>query len=121
LLAYILANAPAAGLDSFLAGLASHLVPRQPGDANAHITRKLAWTIEQLNRQGYAARWEAHAAAPRIIFERCPYSAVIGKHPELCQVDAFILRQQLGFEVQQTACLEKNARGMPFCQFAIGK
>ena len=89
-------------------------------DGSLHITRRLAAVIEFLNRLGYAARWEAHAAAPRIIFEHCPYALLVAKHPELCRMDAFLLMQRLDRQVEQTACLERNARGTLFCQFVVG-
>ncbi len=117
----IFANVTSAEPDSVLQSLAARLVPTQAGDAIAdrHITRRLAQLIAQLNRFGYAARWEAHAAAPRVIFEHCPYAAVLAKHPELCRMDGFILMQNLGGQVEQNARLEKNARGTLFCQFVL--
>jgi predicted ArsR family transcriptional regulator len=114
-------NLSAGDLDALMQALAVRLVPLKPGESAGHITRRLAQTITQLNLSGYAARWEAHAAAPRIIFERCPYAAVIAKHPELCRMDRFILEQHLGGEIEQTARLEKNARGTLFCQFVLGR
>jgi len=121
LFAQLSENRSAADLDTLMQALAERSMPLKPGEANGHITRRLAQTLTQLNLSGYAARWEAHAAAPRIIFERCPYAAVIAKHPELCQMDRFILEQHLGGEIEQTARLEKNARGTLFCQFVLGK
>jgi len=88
-------------------------------NGGVNITRRLAVSIEQLNRLGYEARWEAHAAAPRIIFENCPYSQLVSGHPELCRMDAFLLQEYLGRDVEQIAKLEKNARGTLFCQFVL--
>ena len=106
-------------VDPLLRGMAASLVPTKAADGAVHITRRLAQTVSRLDQFGYAARWEAHAAAPRVIFERCPYAAVIAKHPELCRMDGFMLEQQLGGSVEQTARLEKNARGTTFCQFVF--
>jgi predicted ArsR family transcriptional regulator len=119
LFSQVLENCTGAELDAVLQRIASSLVPVQVGQADGQLTRRLAQLIAQLNRSGYAARWEAHAAAPRIIFERCPYAAVIAKYPQLCRIDGLILQQRLGSQVEQTACLEKNARGTLFCQFVI--
>ncbi len=121
LLVQFLENLPASTEMEILQALARRIVKAGPWDKNTHITRKLAMMIEELNHLGYSSRWEAHAAAPRIIFERCPYSMLIDKHPELCRMDAIILRQQLGLDVIQTACLEKTARGTLYCQFAVGR
>jgi predicted ArsR family transcriptional regulator len=120
LLSEILENVPAPALDAFLQSLAARLAVAQSGEAAGHITRRLALTIGQLNRFGYASRWEAHAAGPRVIFEHCPYSAVIGRHPELCRMDAFLLADLLKADVTQVSKLELNARGLPFCMFVVG-
>ena len=120
LLSEILENVSAPVLDALLRSLAARLAFAQSGETMGHITRRLALTIEQLNRLGYASRWEAHAAGPRIIFEHCPYAAVIGRHPELCQMDAFLLADFLKAEATQVSKLESNARGLPFCMFIVG-
>lgn len=104
--------------EQILEEIAIRLVPIDNYPAG-HVTRRLAQTVAQLNQLGYASRWEAHAAAPRILFDHCPYAKVIDKHPELCQLDRVILEKQLGGQVEQTAKLEKNARGTVFCQFVI--
>ena len=119
LLAQLFENAGPDERDNLLKTLANRLAPRLPGEASLHITRRLAQIIARLNRSGYAARWEAHAIAPRIIFDHCPYAALIADHPEICQMDRFILEQGLGGRVEQTERLEKNARGTTFCQFEL--
>ena len=119
LLSRLMENALPEERENLLADLAGRLAPQSGAQANLHITRRLAQIIARLNRFGYAARWEAHAIAPRIIFDHCPYAALIQEHPEICQMDAHILRQGLGSRVEQTARLEKNARGITFCQFEL--
>jgi predicted ArsR family transcriptional regulator len=121
LLSEILENVPAPALDALLQSLAARLASAQSAETTGNITRRLALTIEHLNRLGYASRWEAHAAGPRVIFEHCPYSGVIERHPELCRMDTFMLARLLGNDVEQTARLEKSARGTLFCQFLIGR
>jgi predicted ArsR family transcriptional regulator len=41
----------------------------------------------------YHARWEAGAEGPRILFGHCPYAAIVGKHPELCEMDVSLVSQ----------------------------
>ena len=118
-LTQLMENASLAERELLMQTLANRLIPQAPGGTNLHITRRLAQIIALLNRYGYAARWEAHAVAPRIIFDHCPYAAVIAGHPELCRMDRYILRRDLGGRVEQTTCLEKNARGTTFCQFEL--
>jgi predicted ArsR family transcriptional regulator len=105
--------------DSALESLAAQLADVAPGLKTNAITRRLALTIEHLNKLHYQARWEAHAQGPRVIFEHCPYAAIIGKHPELCRMDKFLLQQLLGTEATQSAKLELNARGLAFCMFVV--
>jgi predicted ArsR family transcriptional regulator len=87
----------------------------------ANLMRHLAFTVERLNAYNYHSRWEAHAAGPRLILGHCPYAAIIEKHPELCQMDSFLLEELLGQPVEQTAKLEKNERGLPYCVFISTK
>jgi predicted ArsR family transcriptional regulator len=108
-------------VEHFLGELAQKMLPNKPSGREVNVIRRLAQTVGELSEHGYAARWEAHAAAPRIILENCPFAEVIDKHPELCQMDAALLQQQLGAPVEQTAKLEKNARGTRFCQFILKK
>jgi predicted ArsR family transcriptional regulator len=119
LLQQLFTTCPVNARDDLIQSLAGRILP--PADSGAHITRKLALTIEKLNRLGYTSRWEAHAVAPRIIFESCPYAGLIQKFPELCQMDRSILQQQLGVNVVQTARLEKTTRGTLQCQFAVSR
>lgn len=86
---------------------------------SAHITRRLAAAIDRLNTLKYHARWEAHAAGPRVILGECPYAPVIDAHPDLCRMDAELLLRLTGQPVAQAAKLEPNERGLPFCLFLI--
>lgn len=80
------------------------------------IATRLRLLIEKLNRMHYQSRWEAGADGPRVLFERCPYAAVIDGHPELCQMDVIVLEKYLGREVRQLARIEK-AQGT--CVFVV--
>ena len=85
------------------------------------LMRRLASAVERLNGMHYQSRWEAGAEGPRVVLGQCPYAAVIGKHPELCQMDAALLAKLLGGEVRQTAKLEKGAGGLPYCAFVLAQ
>ena len=64
------------------------LAKRLAGDSgfsSQPIARRLNSSVEKLNQMNYHARWEAGPQGPRLIFGHCPYAALIGKHPELCQ------------------------------------
>ena len=83
------------------------------------ISKKLAQTIENLNQLNYQARWEAGAEGPRILFGHCPYAAIIGKHPELCQMDAELLNTYMDEPARQIAKIKRD--GSPVCIFLLGK
>jgi len=105
--------------DSALGALAAHLADVPAGERSGPIVRRLAQAMARLNELHYRARWEAHAQGPRVIFEHCPYAAIIEKHPELCRMDGFLLKELLGADMTQSARLELNARGLPFCMFVL--
>jgi predicted ArsR family transcriptional regulator len=103
----------AAGLQSVaerLAGVTDVKVP---------VMKQLVRTVERLNELQYQARWEASAAGPRLILGHCPYAAIVANHPELCRMDALLLETRLGPSVEQTAKLQLNDKGLPFCAFLM--
>ena len=67
---------------------------------------RLLQMVELLNKLNYQARWEAHADAPRVIFDRCPYASLRPDYSELCRLDAVLLEKLLGREVN---LVESNA------------
>ena len=78
-----------------------------PGQfTNMPVTKRLVSLVEKLNEMHYQARWEAGAEGPRIIFGRCPYGKIIEAHPELCKMDASMLKAALGNQVEQTAKID---------------
>jgi predicted ArsR family transcriptional regulator len=98
------------------------LAKRIAGDSifvNQPIAKRLNASIENLNRMNYHARWEAGPQGPRMIFGHCPYAAIIGKHPELCQMDEALLEQWMGDGVTQIFKIGKE--GSSSCVFALGR
>jgi predicted ArsR family transcriptional regulator len=79
----------------------------------------LLQAVRLLNEQHYQARWEAHAAAPRLIFEHCPYAAILAEHPELCELDARLVQNLLGGHPELTACRELTRSGTRQCVFVL--
>ena len=98
------------------------LAKRLAGGANFSgqpIARRLNSSVEKMNQMNYHARWEAGPQGPRLIFGHCPYSALIGKHPELCQMDEALLEQLMGDAVTQIFKIGKE--GSSLCVFALGR
>ena len=83
------------------------------------LLRRLESTVSRLNEMHYQARWEAGAEGPRIILGYCPYSAIIRKHPGLCQMDKTLFETLIGSGVHQTVKLEIGAGARPFCVFIV--
>ena len=98
------------------------LAKRLAGDmctAEWPIAKRLNSSVEKLNQMNYHARWEAGPQGPRLIFGHCPYAALIGKHPELCQMDESLLALLMGDSVSQMFKIGKE--GSSICVFALGK
>lgn len=103
------------GQKSKVESLAGYILDAAPF-SNLPIAKRLALLVEKLNAMHYQSRWEAGAEGPRVIFGRCPYAAVIEKHPELCRMDVSVLGNALGREVKQLGRIEK---GMGVCVFGV--
>ena len=59
------------------------------------ISKRLNLVVEKLAQMNYHARWEAGAEGPRVLFGHCPYAVIVGRHPELCDMDRSLLAQLL--------------------------
>ena len=96
------------------------LAQRLVGESNfasQPIVKRLNLVVEKLNQMNYHARWEAGPEGPRIIFGHCPYAAIIEKHPELCGMDAAMLKELTGQSAEQLSKIgqEKSLS----CMFAM--
>ncbi len=87
--------APSADQVVRMEALAKHLAG-ESSFASHPIAKRLNLTVEKMNQMNYHARWEAGPQGPRLIFGHCPYAKLIGRHPELCQMDEALLDQLMG-------------------------
>lgn len=88
----------------------------EPGGS---LGTRLVQAVDQLNLHNYQARWEAHANAPRVIFDRCPFASLRPEFPELCQLDAELLSNLLDEPVTQ---INSNAHlSDGYCLFNISQ
>ncbi len=99
--------------------LARRIAPFKPDMENLPLIRRISTTCELLLRFNYQPRWEAAERGPRIIFNRCPYSTVIDRYPQLCLMDGELLQQLIGQNVDQRMKLQPNSRGLPICEFHV--
>jgi predicted ArsR family transcriptional regulator len=116
LLSYALKYSGPNETDVLLKGIASQLVAKYPPD-NINPTRRLYSSIRALNRMNYQAHWEAHGEHPRIMLGHCPYRALVAEHPEICQMDKFVLEVLLATPVEQIEKLTNTSKGLMQCIF----
>lgn len=93
------------------------LAKRLAGDASfagQPVARRLNLLVEKLNRMHYHAHWEAGAEGPRVLFGHCPYAAVVGRHPELCEMDVSLLSLLAARPVLREARPETPRNACPF-------
>jgi predicted ArsR family transcriptional regulator len=83
------------------------------------LGKRLVQAVDQLNLQNYQARWEAHADAPRVMFDRCPFAALRSDFPELCILDTYLLENYLDEKISQVESSAHLTDG--FCQFNISQ
>jgi predicted ArsR family transcriptional regulator len=89
----------------------------QPSSLSARLVR----AVQRLSELGYPSRWEARAEAPRLILERCPYAALLPQHPELRQLEVYLIEALLGVPVTEVTRHELGALGETYCVFVVGK
>jgi predicted ArsR family transcriptional regulator len=86
---------------------------------NGNLSQRLFHAINRLNELNYQARWEAHQQTPRIILGNCPYAAIVYNHPEICQIDKYLLESMLNLPVEQESKLIRDDREFTYCIFYI--
>jgi predicted ArsR family transcriptional regulator len=82
--------------------------------AGQPVAKRLNLIVEKLNQMHYHAHWEAGAEGPRVLFGHCPYAAVVGKHPELCEMDTDLLALLASRLVLRESKPETQRSGCPF-------
>jgi predicted ArsR family transcriptional regulator len=104
--------------ENMLRSLAGELAISLP-ETEGSLTLHLSQAVLNLKALNYEPRWEARREGPRFMFANCPYAAVLAEHPELCQVDVFLLELLLKGSVSQTARLGVGTPIAKFCIFAL--
>lgn len=86
---------------------------------SSSLSQTLQQAIKKLNDHHYQASWEAHLSGPRIYFRNCPYAALLGDHPELCDMDRFILETLIRKSSRQIARMEFGHIYSSSCVFEL--
>jgi predicted ArsR family transcriptional regulator len=100
--------------------IARRIVNQYPVDT-FNPTRRMYSSIRALNRMSYQAHWEAHIDHPRIMLGHCPYQTMLDHHPEICQLDTYVLQELLDTPVSQIEKLVLNDKGIAECIFLLGR
>jgi predicted ArsR family transcriptional regulator len=100
-----------------LKGLAENLVPGFIKEKPFHV--RIAALVKELSSIHYAARWEAHQDGPLVIFTNCPYQAVVGDCPGLCDMDRLLLENCLDAPVSTLQTFRDQHEISRRCRFAI--
>ena len=111
---------PAKRASTRLKRLAKRLLGNYPLPVG-QITQRLVNAVRRLEELGYRAHWEARPGGPEIVLGHCPYSSIIADHPELCQMDAHLLKSLVGTDLKQISKLEPGPERLPQCVFALQK
>jgi predicted ArsR family transcriptional regulator len=118
LLEVFIESQPQAAQGELLRRIAGKLV--QPVDATT-LARRLTQAVRRLNELNYQAHWEAHSQAPRLVLGHCPYAAILPEHPELCQLDSYLIETLVSVPARQSKKLAVDSRGMRYCMFTVGE
>jgi predicted ArsR family transcriptional regulator len=120
LLSTLINSSKAGESESILREVARQMVNQYPMD-KFNPTRRMYSSIRALNRMSYQAHWEAHIDHPRIMLGHCPYRSTLDHHPELCQLDSYILQELLDTPVRQIEKQVFNDKGIAECIFLLGR
>ncbi|MDW8327190.1 MAG: ArsR family transcriptional regulator [Anaerolineales bacterium] len=97
-------------------GVAARLSGEAPRAADEPWPERLDRAVQFLNARGYVARWEQTDEGYLIHTSNCPYEALAGKHPELCQMDLVLIGNLLGAVPQRVSRL---AEGATSCTYRV--
>ncbi len=100
-------------IDAVAAGMAARYgTPKADGT----LEERLHHLIGALGEEGFMAEVRRVDGALVLTELNCPYLYVGQRHPEVCRIDRALIRQMLGAEVEQTACV---LHGDAACVFSV--
>jgi len=98
-------------------GVAARLSADAPTPVDGEpFAERLNRAINFLNDRGYVARWETAPEGYVVHTNNCPYEAIAGLHPELCQMDMVLIGNLLGVVPQR---LSRLAEGASSCAYLV--
>jgi predicted ArsR family transcriptional regulator len=119
LIDHALENMKPTECSNYLRNIARRYRALFPDTHTNSFSNMLSQMIQCLNQMHYHARWEASASGALLVFNHCPFWALIDKHPELCSLDKYMLEEWTTRGVRQVSKLQKQDRHLPQCSFMI--
>ena len=83
------------------------------------LSSRLVRAVQRLSELGYQSRWEAHRESPRLILENNPFGTLLPQHPELFQLEVYLLEALLLEKV--TLITRQVGSGETVSVFVVGK
>jgi predicted ArsR family transcriptional regulator len=99
LLAEALEHIPTSERESFQRNALARLAGEQKPTGS--LTTRLVGAIQRLNELGYSARWEAHASAPHLILDQCPFKSLVDGINGANELDIYLLEALLNAPVRR--------------------
>lgn len=110
LLDEIKSNMGEAAVQGLLDGVAKRRIEKAPAlDPGLLIPERLDRLVEYMSQEGYIASWEQIDGNFFIHCSNCPYQNASIQHPELCEVDLFLLEKLAGSKLTRIKSISKGA------------
>jgi predicted ArsR family transcriptional regulator len=105
-------------LGKFLRRVADRIIKQSGLDLYAdHSVEQRARSLAQImDREGFSLEWQREDNELRVIQHACPYQSVVGKHPEVCQLDEHLIENVIGKPIRR---VEHRSKGDCSCIFSI--
>ncbi|NTV35614.1 MAG: winged helix-turn-helix transcriptional regulator [Anaerolineaceae bacterium] len=88
-----------------------------PDFSNLPASTRLRISMQILENYHYRPAWEATREGPKVSLQRCPYSAILQNHPELCHMDQFLINRLTGLEFYQSEKIDLVTSNPAGCVF----
>lgn len=100
-------------------GMAARISAEAPQPvAGESVKKRLDRAVNFLNERGYVARWENAPEGYLIHTCNCPYEALAGSHPELCNMDMVLIGNLMGSVPQRVS---RVADGATSCAYLFAE
>lgn len=85
-------------------------------DPGLPMDKRVSLLAEHLTSQGFIANSESQNGSWYLYVSNCPFHNVASVHPEVCEVDHYILKKLTGFEVK---CHQRITEGAHNCIYEL--